>query len=122
MGELEATVRHLEGASIIDLEGEIDIAAEAMLRGAYANAASRGRAMIVLNFDRVRYVNSSGIALIVELLARARTERRTVAAFGLVDHFREIFQITRLTDFMAIYPDEDSALSGAPAPANKEGR
>jgi anti-anti-sigma regulatory factor len=51
----------------------------------------------------------------VGLLARARKEHRTVRAFGLSEHYREIFAITRLSDFMGIYPDEDSAVTAAAA-------
>lgn len=118
--ELTATVRHRDGASVIDLEGEIGTGAVATLRAAYAEAARSDRGRIVLNFDRVRYLNSTGIALLVELLARARAEQRSVTAFGLVDHFRKVFQITRLSDFMGLFHDEDSALAGPPASASKE--
>ena len=86
-----------------------------------AEAAALGPGAIVLNFEGVDYINSTGIALIVGLLARARAERRTVGACGLTDHYREIFEITRLSDFMGIYADEDSA-AGAPAAAGNTGR
>jgi len=59
------------------------------------------------------YINSTGIAVIVGLLARARAAGIEVRAYGLTAHYREIFEITRLADFMAINPDEDSAVSGA---------
>jgi anti-anti-sigma regulatory factor len=49
--------------------------------------------------------------LIVGVLAQARKARRQVSTFGLSEHYTEIFQITRLADFMGIYPDEASALS-----------
>ena len=65
----------------------------------------------MLNFANVDYINSTGIALIVGLLARARKEHRTVRAFGLSEHYRQIFAITRLSDFMGIYADEDSAVT-----------
>ena len=52
----------------------------------------------------------TGIAIIVGMLARARADGHIVRAFGLSDHYREIFEITRLSDFMAIYPSESSAL------------
>jgi anti-anti-sigma factor len=67
----------------------------------------------VLNFERADYINSTGIALIVGLLAQARRHAIDVTAFGLSDHYREIFEITRLADFMTITDSEDSAVSGA---------
>ena len=68
---------------------------------------------VVLNFEGAGYINSTGIALIVGLLARARAAGIEVRAYGLTPHYREIFEITRLADFLAINPDEDSAVRGA---------
>jgi anti-anti-sigma factor len=121
MAEFRATVRRRDGASVVDLHGQIDVAANGPLGDAYAEATARGPGLVVLNFEHVDYINSTGIALIVGLLARARTEHRAISAYGLIDHYREIFQITRLADFMEIHPDEDSA-AGAPAAAGNTGR
>lgn len=115
----EAVVRRRDGVAVLDLRGDIDAAAAAALDAAYTQAAAApGR--VSLNFTGVGYINSTGIALIVGVLARARAERREVAAFGLDDHYREIFTITRLSDFMRLLPDEDAAV--AVSSARKEGR
>jgi anti-sigma B factor antagonist len=121
MAEFRAAVRRRAGAAVVDLQGQIDMAADGPLAAAYAEAAGQGPGAIVLNFEGVDYINSTGIALIVGLLARARAEHREVGACGLSDHYREIFEITRLSDFMGIYADEDSA-AGAPAAAGNTGR
>ena len=107
----EAHVRHQPRIAIIDLEGEIDSFAEDNLNFAYAEAESRDPHVILLNFSKVDYINSTGIALIVGLLARARKSKRHLLACGLSEHYVEIFQITRLVDFMSVYPDESSALA-----------
>jgi len=64
---------------------------------------------VLLDFADVGFINSSGIALIVGILAKARAENRPVSACGLTDHYRHIFEITRLSDFMDIYDDEAAA-------------
>jgi len=115
VGAFEATVRSRDGMSIIDLRGEIDIAADGALAAAYDEAAVTDPAAVVLNFAGVDYINSTGIALVVGLLARARKERRAIGAYGLSEHYREIFQITRLSDFMGIYPDEETAAGSVSA-------
>ena len=121
-GSLITDVRELSArASVIDLKGDVTASAEKALADAYTRASGKFTRTIVLNFEHVDYINSTGIALIVGLLARARTERRSISACGLIDHYREIFQITRLSDFMEIHPDEDSA-AGAPAAAGNTGR
>ncbi len=57
---------------------------------------------MILDFANVDYINSTGIALIVRLLAEARRDHREVIAVGLSDHYREIFRITRLSDYLVI--------------------
>lgn len=86
---------------MIELVGDIDRSAEEGLDGAYAAANDDGPPL--LDFTATGYINSTGIALIVGLLARASADRRELAAFGLSDHYHEIFSITRLVDFMTIY-------------------
>ncbi len=108
-----ATVRHEDGGAVIDMVGDIDRNASDQLIAAYQEAVARhgvGEAM-VLNFRDVDYINSTGIAVIVTLLARARAEGRSLRAWGLSSHYQEIFQITRLADFMTIYETEPQALS-----------
>ena len=111
--ELQAEVREREGVPVIDLTGDVNSEAESALNDAYARATAGGTDAVVLNFARADYINSTGIALIVGLLAQARANRVQVKAFGLTEHYREIFEITRLSDFMTITDDEDRAVSGA---------
>jgi anti-anti-sigma factor len=113
-------VRQESGAevAVVEMRGEINALAENELNAAYAQAIESDPARILLNFSEVDYINSTGIALIVGLLARARKEHRAINACGLSDHYREVFEITRLSDFMSIFPDEASAVSGLPANAH----
>ena len=108
--QLETSLRMYENIAVIDLNGEIDGFAEQALTAAYDAAESHNPHVILLNFSGTDYINSTGIALIVSLLTRARKSQRRLAAYGLSNHYVEIFQITRLTEFIDIYPDEDNAL------------
>lgn len=106
----DAPVRREASTGIIDLVGVLDADAGTALADAYVAAgADAGR--VVLNFAPMTFMNSSGIALVVELLARARVDRREVHAVGLSDHYRQIFEITRLSDFVTIHADEASAVA-----------
>jgi anti-anti-sigma factor len=109
----QAQVRRSDSTATIDLHGEINSFAEVGMNEAYDDAVSSDPPRIILNFTNVDYINSTGIALIVGLMARARKARREMVVFGLSDHYVEIFEITRLADFMTIYPDEASALQAA---------
>ena len=111
--ELTTTVRRHGRTTVIDLVGDVDARAEKALDTAWQEATADGPDAVVLGFDRAGYINSTGIALVVGLLAKARARHVPIRAFGLTPHYREIFEITRLTDFLAIEPDEDSAVEGA---------
>jgi anti-anti-sigma factor len=111
--QLEINIRVEGDAAIIDLKGEINAFAEAALINAYMDARSTEAKSLALNFSDVEYINSTGIALIVSLLAKARKDNQDVIAFGLTDHFQSIFEITRLSDFMRIVPDETAAIERA---------
>ena len=100
--EFQASVRRQDGTAIVELSGVMDGSAEQLLNSAYAEATSSPPERLLLNFADVDYINSTGIALIVGLLARSRAAHRPIAATGLSDHYREIFTITRLSDFMEI--------------------
>src|SRR5918996_6253706 len=108
---LEATVRQEPGVAVIDLTGEINGFAQEALDAAYSEAESNDPETILLNFEGVDYINSTGIALIVGLLAKARVSQRRLVAYGLSDHYVEIFEITRLSDYIGVFPDEQSAMS-----------
>jgi anti-anti-sigma factor len=106
---LEAAVIRADDGLVIELTGDIDGSARDVLEAAYTEAA--GEAPLLLGFERVDYINSTGIALIVGLLARARAEGRPVSARGLSEHYREIFEITRLSDFITILADEPETVA-----------
>jgi anti-anti-sigma factor len=105
-----AQVRTEHQRVVIDLHGEINAQADQALSQAYAEADNQNPEVIVLNFSGVDYINSTGIALIVGLLAQTRKTHRRMVVYGLSDHYVQIFQITRLSDFMDIFQDEASAL------------
>ena len=108
----EARVRNQQPRVVVlDLRGEINAFAEESLNEAYAEAEAEQPELILLNFTEVDYINSTGIALIVGLLARARKHHRRIIACGLSPHYVEIFNITRLVDYMNVYPDEGTALA-----------
>jgi anti-anti-sigma factor len=100
--ELQVSVSREGGGGVIALAGELNASAREALDGAYAEATAQGPDHVVLDFSRADYINSTGIAVIVGLLAQARAQAIEIRARGLSDHYREIFEITRLSDFMTI--------------------
>jgi anti-anti-sigma factor len=103
MVEQFSAVAEKQGAeSLLRLSGVLDGTAEAALENAYEAAAAQSPQLLTLEFGDVSYINSTGIALIVGLLARARIAQLPLVATGLSDHYREIFAVTRLSDFIEV--------------------
>ena len=104
-----------DDVSVIDVKGELTAFAEGVLMDAY-NQASDGRVRaIVLNFEDLEYMNSSGIGLLVTLLIRVNREKQQLLTYGLSEHYRSIFQITRLDDAIGIHDSEEEAVEAARA-------
>ena len=98
----QAVIREEEGTAVMALKGEINGRADAALDTAYSEAEQLAPGKITLDFGQVDYINSTGIALIVGVLAKARAAHIPLTAVGLSNHYREIFTITRLSDFIEI--------------------
>jgi anti-sigma B factor antagonist len=109
----EVEVQEVSGTAVLVVKGDVDREAEAAVSSAYEQAVGSDPRRVILDFALTEYINSSGIALIVSVLARARAEGRSVAAVGLSDHYREIFEITRLSDFIELYADLATAVGPA---------
>jgi anti-sigma B factor antagonist len=99
-----------EHARIIDIKGDITAASEDVLMEAYGRASADGVRAIVLSFAGLDYMNSGGIGLLVTLLVRAQRQRQRMLAFGLSDHYRQIFELTRLDEAVSIHDSEADAL------------
>jgi anti-sigma B factor antagonist len=96
--------------SVIDINGELTAFAEGVLMQAY-NQASDGKVRaIILNFEGLEYMNSSGIGLLVTLLIRVNREKQRLLTYGLTEHYRNIFQITRLDDAITMRESEEEAV------------
>ena len=100
-------------ARVIDISGDVTAQSEDVLMAAYDVADSQGVTVIVLNFSALDYMNSGGIGLLVMLLVRAQRNGQKVLAFGLSEHYRQIFELTRLDEAIGIYDTQDDALAAA---------
>lgn len=99
--------------AVLDIAGDLTGAAEDALMSAYAEAGNSGTRAVVLNFNDLGYMNSSGIGLLVTLLIRVQRSKQKLFAVGLTDHYQQIFELTRLNEAIIGYPDERAALAAA---------
>jgi len=107
-------VREASGAvRMIDIKGDITAQSEDVLMDAYGRASTKGVSAIVLNFSALDYMNSGGIGLLVTLLVRAQRHHQRVLAYGLSEHYCQIFELTRLDEAVSIHDTEADTLAAA---------
>ena len=112
--KLDITVREISPkTTILDIQGEVTGSAESILMDAYTQATAAGVQAVILNFSGLEYMNSSGIGLLVTLLIRTQRQKQRLLAFGLSEHYRQIFELTQLDKAIGIYPSEAAALAAA---------
>ena len=110
--KLDITVRTINAKTgILDIQGEVTGAAESILMDAYSQATAAGAQAVILNFSGLEYMNSSGIGLLVTLLIRTQRQKQRLLAFGLNEHYRQIFDLTQLDKAIGIYASEAAALA-----------
>jgi anti-sigma B factor antagonist len=113
-GTLSTGVRHIDDKiAVLDIEGDITAASEETLAEAYAEAADGSTRTVILNFTGLEYMNSGGIGLLVTLLVRANRAKQRLLAYGLTEHYRQIFELTRLDEAIGISDTEDEAVESA---------
>ena len=110
--KLSTIVRKVkDGVVVVDIVGEVTGSAESILTDAYNKASGDSARAVVLNFSGLEYMNSSGIGLLVTLLIRAQRQKLRLSACGLSEHYRQIFELTRLNEAIGIFASEDDALA-----------
>jgi anti-sigma B factor antagonist len=102
-----------DSTRVIDITGDITSQSEDVLMDAYTRASADGVKAIVLNFSGLEYMNSGGIGLLVTVLVRAQRAHQQMLAYGLSDHYRQIFELTRLDEAVGIHDSEDETLAAA---------
>ncbi len=104
-----------DATGVIEIRGDVTAASEEALMDAYTRAADGSTRAVLLDFTGLAYMNSGGIGLLVTLLVRANRAKQRLLACGLNDHYRQIFELTRLDEAISIYDDEAEALAAAGA-------
>ena len=94
--------------AILRFEGDVTSASKDAVLGTYGTITPEIKE-ILLDFSKVYYLNSSGIALVIQLLMEANKSERKVLTFGLTSHFEKVFTLLGLTKYTTLYPNESAA-------------
>ena len=99
-----------DAVSIV-ISGDVTAACEQDLMSAHEQATDAGAHLVVLDFSGMEYMNSGGIGMLVTLLVRGQRRQQRLAAVGLTDHYRQIFELTRLDEAIGLFTTTDLALA-----------
>jgi anti-sigma B factor antagonist len=110
--KLNTQVRNLNnGVCIIDISGEVTGFAENALTDAFTEASNLKARSIILNFGDMDYMNSSGIGLLVTMLIRCQRQKQDLLAYGLSEHYVQIFELTGLNEAIQVFKSESESLA-----------
>src|SRR5437762_2895770 len=108
--ELKITPRPVGPVTVLQLQGDLTMFAEAELTRAYHEAVEGGARDLVLNFAGTDYINSAGIAIIISLLTEARASGVTLVICRLNPHYQRVFRMVGLTHYADLFDTEDDAV------------
>ncbi|HEX4007209.1 MAG TPA: STAS domain-containing protein [Acidobacteriaceae bacterium] len=110
----ERTASGASGGSvtILAFAGDISSASKDAILGAYHGLS--GVTRVLLDFTGVDYINSSGIAIIIQMLLEAgKAGTQSIGIFGLSPHFQKVFTMVGINKYAAMHKDEAAALAAA---------
>jgi anti-sigma B factor antagonist len=93
--------------TVLRFTGDISSSSHDALLGIYQTVSKSQP--VLLDFTKVDYINSSGIALVIQMLMEANKNEQKIAAFGLTPHFQKVFTMVGITKYASLYPDETAA-------------
>ena len=94
--------------TVLRFSGDITSTSQAVVLGTYEGLPETAK-RILLDFTKVEYLNSSGIALVIQMMIAASKQGQTVKTFGLTPHFQKVFTMVGITKYTSLFEDEASA-------------
>ena len=100
---------------LLDIEGDITAFSEPFLNEAYKNANDEGAKRLLLKVGEDTYINSGGIAVLIQILAQTKRNNQNIGITGLSDHFQKIFNMVGITKFATIHNSVEDGLAALSA-------
>jgi len=109
--EIEIHLKRHGDITIFDIQGDVTVFSEPFFNEAYKNASNQGMSKILLKFYENAYINSGGIAVLIQLLAETKKNQQQISIAGLSPHFQKIFNMVGISKFAKIYSTADEAMA-----------
>lgn len=112
---MKLQIRNADNVKIIDCSGEVDLYSSTQLRDALLSEMRSGAPSVLINMTDVSYIDSSGIATLVEGLQLSRQTKTRFGLFGLRPNARSVLQLARLDKVFVTFENEQEALEKIPS-------
>lgn len=109
--ELKVELRKIDGVAIIELDGDVNVSGEGVMKGAYRSATEDGTRHVLFNLQNAEYINTSGIAVLIGIVMEAQKAEQKVLVYGVTPHYRKIFELVRLPMYVDMFDTEEEALA-----------
>ena len=96
--------------TVLDIRGDITAFSESSLGEAYRKASADGAQKLLLKIEKEAYINSGGIAVLIQVLAQTRRNSQVVAITGISEHFKKIFNMVGITKFAKVFESPEAAI------------
>ncbi|MBW2505707.1 MAG: STAS domain-containing protein [Deltaproteobacteria bacterium] len=97
--------------AIISIKGDVTAVTGEVIGNAYHDVLISTAPKILLQFDKDCYINSGGLASLIDIASEGRKKAQKIHAYGLSDHFQKIFQMVGLTRCIPVFTTEEAAMS-----------
>ena len=97
--------------AVISIKGDVTAVTGEVIGNAYHDVLISSAPKILLQFDKDCYINSGGLASLIDIASEGRKKAQKIHAYGLSDHFQKIFQMVGLTRCIPVFTTEEAAMS-----------
>ena len=95
--------------NIISLQGRLDLVSASKLKEASREVIGKKNCRLILNMEKVDFINSAGLGALVSILKDARTSKGDIKLIKLAPYVKEIFDITQLSNIFDVCDNEETA-------------
>ena len=106
----EITFEYHGDITLFDIRGDITSFSEPFVNDAYKNANDQGAKKILLKIDQKSYINSGGIAILIQLLTQTQKNEQVIGIAGVSNHYKKILSMVGITKFAKIHDSVETAL------------
>ena len=110
--DIKVSISQLNDIIVIDIKGDITAVTGEVVQEAYMTDSIAEDTSILLRFAKDCYINSGGLAFLIDIASEGRKKGQKIAATGLSDHFQKIFHMVGLTRCISVFATEEEAMKG----------